>query len=781
MQKFILIAWLLLCKFTQAQQLASNCNFKLRGIVKDAHNNASLPYATIFIKGTQIATVSDSVGHFYFENLCAGNYVLVSSHLDCENVELAVNLSKNTAITILQEHHSKELHQLVIAAQRTASQQSLNMSSLGIREMEASQGKALGEMLKSISGVNSLQTGNSISKPIIHGLHSNRIIIMNNSVRQEGQQWGSEHGPEIDPFVADKISVIKGAAGVRYGPDAIAGVVLIEPNALRDSTGYDASINIVGASNGKQGTISGILNGNIKQFNGLSFRIQGTLKQAGNSKAPDYFLKNTGFTEKNFSLAAAYQKNNFGTSIFYSKFNTKLGILAAAHIGNLSDLERAFNSNVPLDSAGFTYKIQRPYQSIVHDLIKWNSYINLNRAGKIIYTLSRQSDNRSEYDKHGPRNDSLAALNKPELDFIIHTLIHEILYELQHHKKYNIVVGYSNMHQANSYNGRYFIPNFNNKGWGTFLIENYKHKNFFAEAGIRYDERKLRVFQEKNGFIRQPLFSYKKLSGLIGAGFLFKNHELKLNFGTGWRAPAVNELFANGVHHGAAAVEIGDENLLPESNFNTSFWWGIKTMQKLSGEIEIYQNTIQHFIYLIPVQPATQTIRGAFPTFKYKQVNALLRGIDIQLKYPLSNYFNVIVKGSYLYALNTDNKSRLTQMPQNIVEPSLIWEPKITNQKWSNLYLKLSYLMVAKAIKVSNDEDYLAPPNAYQLLNIDAGINYVIKKQKLNFGISITNVLNSKYRSYLNRYRYFADDLGTNVSMHLKIPINFKTTTYEKK
>jgi len=773
MHKMLVLAFLLLPLLLKAQQNNPECVYTLEGRVIDEHNHEILPYATIIIKNTKYATVSDSLGVFYFKNLCPGTYQLISTHLDCENVEMEVVIVKNTDITIHQEHHAKELHQLIIAGQRTPTQQSLNMSSLGLREMEASSGKPLGEMLKGIIGVNSLQTGNSISKPIIHGLHSNRIVILNNGVRQEGQQWGSEHGPEIDPFVADKISVIKGAAGVRYGPDAIAGVVLIEPNSLRDSVGYDAILNLVGATNGKLGTVSGILNGNIKQLYGLNFRLQGTLKQAGNGKAPAYFLKNTGFTEKNYSAAVAYQKTNFGSEIFYSQFNSKLGILSAAHIGNLTDLQRAFNSKVPLDSAGFSYEIQRPYQLIVHDLLKWKSYLNFNKFGKITYTLSRQQDNRSEYDKHGPRNDSIAALNKPELNFIIHTLIHEVIYELQYAKKFNTLLGYMNMHQANSYDGRYFIPNFNNKGWGVFAIENYHSQNFFAEAGIRYDERKLRVFLDKNGFITQPFYGYQKYSGLLGAGYHLKQYDIKLNLGTGWRAPGVNELYANGVHHGAAAVEIGNQNLKPESNLNIDLWCATKPSYKIGGEIEIYSNTIKNFIYLIPVQPATQTIRGAFPTYQYKQINATLRGIDLQLKYHLSGTFLFNLKGSYLYAINSDNRRRLTQMPQNSIEPSITYEPKIKSSTWSNCYIKIAYSIVAQASKVKGDEDYLAPPPAYQLLNADAGISIKIKQQNINVGLTVTNALNSKYRAYLNRYRYFADELGNNILLHLKIPINF--------
>jgi iron complex outermembrane receptor protein len=279
---------------------------------------------------------------------------------------------------------------------------------------------------------------------------------------------------------------------------------------------------------------------------------------------------------------------------------------------------------------------------------------------------------------------------------------------------------------------------------------------------------------EKNGFIKQPLYSFSRYSGLIGAGYHFKGHDVKVNIGTGWRAPGVNELFANGVHHGAAAVEIGNENLKPESNINTAVWWGIKPIKKMSGEIVIYQNIVENFIYLIPVQPATQTIRGAFPTFKYLQVNAMLRGIDLQLKYHIADGLKANVKASYLYAINTVTNNRLTQMPQNTIEPSFVWEPKLKNKQWNNLYVKIAYIIVAKAANVSNDEDYLAPPDAYQLLNADAGISLKVKQQQLNIGLSATNALNTNYRAYLNRYRYFADDLGTNLSIHIKIPINLK-------
>ena len=212
------------------------------------------------------------------------------------------------------------------------------------------------------------KTGPSIFKPMIHGLHSNRVLILNNGIRQEGQQWGSEHGPEIDPFIASELKVVKGANGVRYGPDAIAGVVLVEPAALRDSAGLGGRLDLVGMSNGRTGAVSGMLEGNFGKIPALAWRVQGTLKRGGDVHTPDYFLNNTGLREYNFSAAAGWTKKNYGVDVFYSQFNTDIGIFGGAHIGNLTDLELAIERDTPLVVTPFSYEIGRPFQHIEHEL-----------------------------------------------------------------------------------------------------------------------------------------------------------------------------------------------------------------------------------------------------------------------------------------------------------------------------------------------------------------------------------------------------------------------------
>ncbi|MEP6728435.1 MAG: hypothetical protein ABJC98_21605 [Bacteroidota bacterium] len=142
-------------------------------------------------------------------------------------------------------------------------------------------------------------------------------------MRQEGQQWGSEHAAEIDPFIANKITIIKGAASVRHGSDAIVGVILVESKLLEPGKSLQGEINAVAGSNGRVGAISGLLEGKSEnKLEGFNWRVQGTLKRAGNFKTASYFLKNTGLTEEDFSLTSNYKnkKENFGAEVYYSSF-----------------------------------------------------------------------------------------------------------------------------------------------------------------------------------------------------------------------------------------------------------------------------------------------------------------------------------------------------------------------------------------------------------------------------------------------------------------------------
>lgn len=230
------------------------CNCVLKGVVHDQQNHLPIVGAVLYLKDTKYSTFTDKNGFYQFPKICQGTYTLVCKAISFELSETKINLESSHSEDFTLENKDEHLQEVIVKTTRKPIE---NKTILSEKDLETTRGQSLGEALKNIAGVTTLQTGSYVQKPVINGMHSNRVIILNNGIRQEGQQWGSEHAPEIDPFVAQKLSVIKGVGGLRYGSDAIGGIVLVEPNPLPDSASIHGELNTVGFSNGRQSVFSG--------------------------------------------------------------------------------------------------------------------------------------------------------------------------------------------------------------------------------------------------------------------------------------------------------------------------------------------------------------------------------------------------------------------------------------------------------------------------------------------------------------------------------------------
>lgn len=765
-------AFLLLQSFFLLAQ--PNCQLTISGVVLDTDTHEPLLYTNIVVVELNKVAIANDNGQYTINNLCPGTYTLTCSHLGCETVSQILHLTQNTTFNFNLPHATNVLHEVVIKSERTNAPISQVRNELNKRQLDEVKGKSLGEALANINGVSTLQTGQTIVKPVINGLHSQRILIMNNGVRQEGQQWGTEHAPEIDPFTAGKLTVIKGANAVQYGSDAIGGVILVEPKTLPSEPSVGAELNAITASNGRGGTLAGMVEGKFKRLTAFAWRLQGSVQRSGNLKTPNYYLKNTGTEQYNFSTTLAYHQNNFNANLFYSQYNAKVGIFAGAHIGNLTDLQTAFNSPTPLVSANFDYAINRPRQAINHQLLRLKTSYNTAKLGDISLSVARQFNTRLEYDSHRPYNDSLANANKAELRFYITTYTADAVWQHPHKKNFSGSVGISSVYQQNQFGGRFFIPEFNAFTNGIFAIEHWHHKKWHLEAGLRYDHRHMQVFlpEKENVYPKNPQYTYQTMSATTGVIYQPKtNLQLNANFGTAWRAPHVSELFSNGVHHGSASFEVGDATMIPEKAYNTIAGLTYNTKnQKLLLQTNIYCNLINNFIYLQPQNTTILTIRGAFPVFAYKQTNALLTGIDWQMSYQLTQTLKINHKGSYLYAYDRTQHQFLVMIPPTRLETGAEYQLHDTKHFTDN-YVSVSVQTVFEQKNVPPNSDFVPPPPAYTLLNAQIGTNFAIKKQHIKIGLSGNNLLNTTYRDYLDRFRYFADAIGTNVSLRITVPI----------
>jgi iron complex outermembrane receptor protein len=745
------------------------CHCTVRGTVTERGTQVPVVGATVFIKnGVQHAT-TDVRGVYEVKNLCQGTYTLVCRLVGYEAVEVPIQLTHDELEQdVLLAEADIHLQDVVVTAQRTGTPPQPR-AILDGAALEQTRGQTLGEALQAIPGVTVLQTGSTLAKPIIHGLHSSRIVLLNNGIRQEGQQWGSEHAPEIDPFMASKLVVVKGAAGVRYGADALGGVVLVEPADLPREAPLRGAVHAVGRSNGRQVATSARLEGGVTRWPGLAWRVQGTWRRGGNLQTPDYFLDNTGLREINGAAALGYRRGRWTWEGYLSQFTTQIGLFTGSHVGNLTDLQTVLRRGEPLVRSAFSYAIGRPYQDVTHRLQKLSAVYRPARGGQWSFTLARQANDRAEYDLHRPRNDSLAALNRPELLFRLQTYTADVVWE---HppvgKRLTGTAGLSAMYQRNRMSGRPLIPNFRQVTLGAFLIEKYTAGAWELEAGLRYDVRHLGVSRfVRRGVIEYPEYTYTNLSGTLGAIYTFaEGWTTRLHAGTAWRPPNANELYTAGVHHGAAAYEEGDPTLRPETAYNTS-WTTTYTGKRLTGEVSLYHNYIAGFIYLKPQAAPVLTIRGAFPAFRYTQVDAVFRGVDFSAQYALTPRLTWQGKYALVRARDVRNDAYLVQIPADRAENSLRYTLKPPG-RWEKMAVHLGQQYVARQRRAPENGDYLPPPPAYWLWEAGVEGRVPVGERYLDIGLSATNLLNTDYRDYLNRFRYYADEIGRNVTLRLR-------------
>ncbi len=767
------------------EQTQKACNCQLHGEVLDTQTKKPIAGALVIVKGTKKNTETDAEGHYHFEKLCHGEITLICRILSYGTIELTLNLQHDQD----HEHNFRlseeeyHLNHVEIKAQKI---ENVNQPKSQINEGQLSrlQGQNLGEILKDISGVSSLQTGSSISKPIIHGLHSNRILTINNGIRLESQNWGSEHAPEIDPFEAQKITILKGASGLRYGADAIGGIVILENSPLPDSASFTGQFNQIFSTNGRQIVSAGHLQ-NAKILKGgqsIAVRIRGTFKKAGDISTPDYRLINTGLNELNYSATIGYKSNKILTEAYYSRFNTKIGIFSGAHIGNLTDLNEAINRGRPLSiytPEKFSYEIGRPYQLVVHDIFKLKNTLKLANSSLQI-TIAKQNDSRTEVDiLRGSRNLSQI--------FYLNTTNFEAVWDHAPIKKLiSGSIGLNGIFQKNLTTGTLekptsasvLIPNYRNLNFGFFAFERILKNKWEIEAGIRADFRKMQVYRIPRG--QQSILNYnannQNVTGTFSSNFRATNHlNLLLNLTSAWRPPSVNEWYSDGVHHGAASFEKGDENLTPEMALNSSITINYEK-KIIKTEVLIYHNSIKNFIFLTPTGRPVLTIRGAFPEFWYVQTNANFTGIDFSNSLNINSLISINSKYSLLIANDITNNQPLIQMPSNRLENSIKFENKQSYISVSNQYIFKQNRIPTKLIikSIPNEEiiyknfggDYTSPPPAYSLFSVALGHQFELKnKNNISTSLTINNLTNVKYRDYLNKFRYFTDEMGLNCTV----------------
>jgi iron complex outermembrane receptor protein len=760
---------------------AQNCNSMIFGAVRDGKDRTLLPGAGVLIKETGTTTVTDTDGHYHLNDLCPGKYTIMISYVGYQSKEISITISGQKELNVSLLSQTKGLNTVSIEGHRTELKPLQSSARLDGKALEMTRGETLGESLKGIPGVNTIQTGPTISKPVIQGLYGNRVLVYNSGVRQEGQQWGSEHAPEVDPFIANQITVVKGAASVMYGAEAIGGVVLVEPAPLVYTPGLAGTVNLVGMSNSGLSALSGMLESSPDKNHHFSWRVLGTGRVAGNSRTADYYLKNTGLREYNGALMLGYKNKEFTADIYASTFNTKLGIFSGSNVGSTEDRNSAIGRDEPLEiyQSNLNYTIERPYQEVNHHLVKLRTGYDFANAGTINLQYSYQQNFRKEYDVV-----RASSQDNYQYRFDLNTQSLDLSFDHQPILGFSGKVGVNGIAQHNYYDGAYLIPFFKSYSGAAYLIERRSINKFEIEAGLRYDKKWMEATKrinprDNNSPIEKPEFSFNQVSATLGAAYqLPKDYRLIGTFSKGWRPPSINELFIEGVHQGNAAFERGDRSLKEEKSLNISA--GVtRQVGQLTGSVEIYRNQIDGYIYLQPqLDPSGAPIfeitqRGGFLAYQYEQINSRFTGLDAIANYDLTGKFRLTGKFSTVRAYNTDNEEHLIYIPADKLTGIIRYNVS-DSRRFKSTTIDFEAIHVSRQNKVRDNQDFTPAPDAYTLFNAAVASSLPVKGNNWSLSLSVNNLFNTNYRDYLNRFRYYSADLGRNVTLRIQIPFGNK-------
>lgn len=745
------------------------CTFVITGKVIDDHDRTPLEFASVVIEGSGRGVECDASGAFRLEHVCPGTLVLVISHVGCEPVRKPLVLKGDLDLVVRLEHHAEELKGFEVARERPDENVGQARSELDRANMERSTGRTLAEMLNAMPGVTTLNSGPTIGKPVINGLYGSRILTLNQGVRQEDQQWGTEHAPNLDPFSSDRITVVKGAAGVQYGSDALGGVIISEPVELPVDTGLSGEFRSFGEVNGAGGGGNGMLQGGSKWLKGAGWRVQGSARYLGDSEAPAYALSNTGVREAGASAAIGWHRSRYGGSVYYSWFGRELGILRASHIGNLTDLQSAIQSGVPWYIAEPGYDIGPPRQTVQHHLLKAQAEWRPGDRSQVEATYAYQADDRQEYDvRRGGRSDI------PSIDLFLTTHTADVVLKHWLGERLHGKIGANGAWQDNfnvpGTGIRPLIPNYARGNAGFFVLEHYPvNERIELEGGARMEVAMLNVSKyDDAGVLLHARHEFANQAVALGMNWTVSDSlRLRFNLSTAYRPPNVSELYSEGLHHGAAAIERGDVDLNGERSVMGSIdlesaWLG----SRLRVDATAYAHAIQGFIHLLPAGYEL-TIRGAFPVFQYTATDAVIAGVDASVRYELSAQWSIRSRYSLVRGRDRVAGTALFLMPADRFENALLFDRPVAGA-WRALSVGITSTYVLRQTRFPDGVDFCDPPDAYHLLGLSIDVSRPIGRNELRIGVQGTNLLNAAYRDHLDRFRYYADARGADAVLWLR-------------
>ena len=648
-------------------------------------------------------------------------------------------------------------------------------------------------------GVSQLTTGGSISKPIIRGLGYNRVVVMSEGVRQEGQQWGDEHGVEVDGNNVGSVEILKGPASLMYGSDAMAGVVILHAQPTLAEGEMKANVNTEYQTN-----------------NGL---FHYSLQMTGNQKG---FVWDARYSDK---MAHAY-KNKYDGYVPGSQFHERAGRLmlginkdwghsrltwTAYHLTpSIIEGERDEVTGELVHGEGFTdhgYGKSLPYQQVKHYKAVWDNALNLS-SGYLKAIIGYQQNRRQEYEE---------SMDEYGLFLKLQTLTYDLRYVTHEWNGWKLSTGIGGMYQQSDNKGEEFlIPDSRLFDFGLYATASKNlGDRWTLSGGLRYDHRRLHGYElMEDGEMRFVDFTrhFNGLTGSIGAVCNINDHfNLRLNLARGFRTPNMSELASNGVHEGSLRYEIGNQNLKAEYSLQADLGLDF-TSRYVSAQLALFANRIDNYIF---THRLNEEIEEGYLTYAYTQGDARLLGFEAGIDFHpvhsvhFSNSFSYV--DAQLMHASADTKY-LPFTPAPRWSSELKWEllhhshstikhhhsdyasalshiashvsHAVSGLSFNNLYVAAGLDCYLKQSHIYSADDTETVTPGYALLSLSAGTDVQVRGKKIaELYITADNLLNKAYQNHLSRLKYADENvitgrrgvynMGRNITFKVVVPIAF--------
>jgi iron complex outermembrane recepter protein len=746
--------------------IGTQASAQISVLVKD-ENGKPLEQAHILILPDSVGGVTNTNGFHVFSDMPRKKINLWVAFMGYEPQTVSfenTGIARMIEVKLLPE--AKIIQEIIVHDHHNHQEEVLSSIHIDFRDIGIYSMPTFAKTIEKIPGIHSMNVGVGISKPVIRGLFANRVIVNHYNIKQEGQQWGTDHGLEIDPFDVTEIEIIKGPASLQYGSDGLGGVINILPNKIPKMNTLTTEVSTVYRSNNHHAGLSALLAANK---NGWFFTGRYTYQNWGDYIVPqDTFiyntfelpifnniLKNTAGVENHVAVSAGKSSSKGVFRISHFQYNQEAGIFSGA-----MGIPRSFT----LADDGDRRNIDVPSQLTRHYKTVFNAKWYAAENWDIHINAAHQINQRKEFSFPEFHRRPVADRNDTEaLKLVLNTYTLNAHADHDFSEKWKNVYGFDIQYQTNRRDGwDFLLPDFNTFRSGVYFIADYKaSESLDINGGLRADlanntnSRYTQLIYNSNADVTDSLTVgaynnwFYNFSASLGMNKkLNENTELKANFGKSFRVPYPNETVSNGVHHGTFRHEQGNPDLKTEHGYQLDISSDYDT-ERFSIRGAVFGNYFHQFIYLRP-SARFSPLPEAGQLFQYTQSNALFAGFELDWHY---NFYKNLVwyqTAEYVWNVNMDNKLPLPFTPPASVSNELVYRKGELFKGIELFSIGVYYKYVFAQNRVDRNE--LKTPD-FHYLGAEMWVTTLIKGNELDFSLQVQNMLNARYFNHLSRYR----------------------------